>query len=433
MSMGILLFFLACLPALIELPGQLIYEPPKILLLEIASFSSLALLLLYGWKSKRIWMWLTVLGWLDLAVISNLFILTLSTILSVDPAASFFGTTERGTGLLYYAALTALYFALRWHAQNRDWRNFALATCLVSGAISLYGILQWFGIDFAFLRQAFLLYGRSGPTRAFATLGHPNFLGGYLAMALPISLAVFEYGHKTARAMAVCATVLSLVALGLTYSRGAWLASAAGIFVFLVLRRKRTARLYAGLALIFCSVLAIAFAGVYLMRPYLDSTGNTFLYRIAAATDFSRGSTLARVVEWKFAAALMPARPILGYGLDTYENYSVLRNKDPLERNRDFDVPDPSVADRLHNVFLDAAWAAGLLGLFSFMALCCVGGVKLAKNFRANPQKRVWQAAAASVLVAYLIAGLTGFDFSLSGVLFYLALAYVAQERYAAV
>ncbi|MFA4955033.1 MAG: O-antigen ligase family protein [Patescibacteria group bacterium] len=427
--MSIFLFFLALLPGVMEFTAEFPYEPPKILLLLIGSVACLIIGSWYFFKAGRLSAWVARLNRLDLAVALLFVALALSSILSVNPAASFFGTYERSTGLLFYASLTLVYFALRTWAKDADWRIFAVTTSFVAGLIAVYGILQWFGIDLSYLHHAFPIYGRSGPTRAFSTLGHPNFLGAYLAMALPICLVVWkESRRRSFRYVAILSALLAICAVGLTYSRGAWLAAVAAILVYVVLGKLRSRRWYFGFAALI-GVLALTVAlGLFTFRPFLMRSSNSFLYRVGATADFSQGSTLARVAEWKYAAELIPRRPILGYGIDTYENYSILRVKNENERNRDYAVPDPSIADRLHNIFFDVLWAAGLAGLMLFIAVCILAAQRLSQQLK-HSGSRSWVAAVAGALAAYLVAGLTGFDFSLSGLWFYLILAALAADR----
>lgn len=429
--MGFLFALFAVLPLAVDFSHELPYEPLKILLIEIGAIAGAAALFVVGFARRSTGSFRKLaasMGPLDYAVMAWLVVLSLSTACSVDPASSFWGSAERGTGFLYYWCLTAIYFVVRSAAQPRDWRLFLRFTSVVACAVSVYGILQWLGVDAPGLRQAFRLYGRSGPTRAFSTFGHPNFLGVYLALWLPFAWYMWRgEARRLWRPLAAVSGVLSAMALVLTYSRGAWLGAGAGLAVGLAFRqiesgkwnRKMLAALVA-LAVVSCGLLVW-------QAPRLKGSANSFAYRIGTSFDFTQGSTLARTAEWSYAVGLLPARPILGYGLDTYIRYAGERVKDPAERNRDFQAADPSLADRLHNLALDILWATGIVGLVAFgLVLVCVF-IRVRKLFIENKESRHWLTVLCSGLAVYLVCGLTGFDFSLSGLWFYLLLAGVAS------
>lgn len=429
--MWLLFLSFAILPLVVDFGRELPYEPIKILLIESAAVVALAtaFVIVFSQRATGIFGRLAAnLNRLDQAIVVWVVVLSLSTAFSVDPSASFWGSAERGTGFLYYWCLAGIYFVVRYAARPRDWRLFLRLSSAVACVVSAYGTLQWLGMDAPGLRNAFMLYGRSGPTRAFATFGHPNFLGVYLAMMLPVTWYLWRVEKRKALRFAVAVSgFLSVAALVLTYSRGAWLGAMAGTVVLLIFRLKESGKWDWRIPAVF-SVAVVAVCGLLVWQaPRLKTSANSFAYRVGTAFDFSQGSTLARTAEWSYAVRLLPARPTLGYGLDTYIRYAGERLKDPAERNRDFQVADPSLADRLHNFVLDVLWSSGLVGLVAFGIVLVLAFIRIRKLFIQHTESRRWLALLCSLLVVYLACNLTGFDFSVSGLWFFLLLAAVSS------
>jgi putative inorganic carbon (HCO3(-)) transporter len=429
--MRYLLVFLALIPLVFDPTADLPYEPPKVFLITSGIFFFLLVVGFLFLKSRRDAGERTVRGaWqsLDIAVLGHGLALGVSTLLSQDPWTSFFGSEERMIGLYYYLALFVLYFLVRWSASGKDWKFFLRTTTLVAALVSLYAVMQWFNLDLPSLKHAFPLYGMTGPLRAFSTFGHPNFLGAYLAMILPF--AVYQYfsdSNQRWRIVALVTGVLALGAIFFTYSRGAWLAALAALLWAWILWKPHPRHWYIKrLVPIFlsgCVLLAVLVA----LRPALQDLRSATVYRAVSTVDWQRGSTLARVNEWKFAFPYLLQRPFFGYGLDTYYDVAVLREKDPRESSPDFKGADPSVADRLHNIFFDITWASGLVGLLTFLVVLIFAGRMAIRQCR-NTLSRPWIVTITASLMAYLVGNLFSFDFSVSGLWFFLLLAGLSVE-----
>ena len=186
-----LLGWLAGLPLWIDLSASRPYEPIKIILFEAGVAAAFAVAAFRAWRRGILDECSRIAAQahaLDAAVVLFVAALALSTATSVDPARSYWGSEERLTGMLFYWHGLLLYLLARFGTVRQDWRFFARSCVLVAFPVVVYGIMQWFGIDVPGLERAFPIFGRSGPGRAFATLGHPNFLGAYLAMVAPLFL-----------------------------------------------------------------------------------------------------------------------------------------------------------------------------------------------------------------------------------------------------
>jgi hypothetical protein len=103
----------------------------------------------------------------------------------------------------------------------------------------------------------FRVLERSGTLRTQATFPHPILLGTFVALALPLLVALAVRRGGWSRAGWLVAFLLGVAGLSSTLSRGPWLAAAAGLTVFLVLSGLRRRWIYLAAAL---SALGLAAA-----------------------------------------------------------------------------------------------------------------------------------------------------------------------------
>ncbi len=240
----------------------------------------------------------------------------------------------------------ALFFLAREGLRRR--RDLRIAAALFAAAAvttSFDALIQYHGTGWdLFLHRTI---SRGGATAAFK---HPNTLGGFLAFVFPafVGYAAFETGRR--RRAALGASSMAAWALGVTLSRGSWLAAAFGTAFGLSLspRGRRW-----GLAF-----LAAAF-GVAIVLGSLPPRARASL-RLDGA---SLRSTVAwRWGVWKDGLRLARDRPFFGHGPNTFMR--ILRS-----RRRD---TSPTYA---HNCYVQTAAELGFVGLGCF--LWAVGAVVL--------------------------------------------------------
>ncbi len=140
------------------------------------------------------------------------------------PSVGLWGEWFRYEGLVGmggYVALAVL--AAGFLPRLRDLRHLSDCLAVAVAVVSAYGIAQYFGFD--------PLWPAAPGGRVFSTLGNPDYAGAFLAFALPVTLAPALVARETSRRVGYAAvTALAVVALVLTFTRGAWLA---GLVAFL--------------------------------------------------------------------------------------------------------------------------------------------------------------------------------------------------------
>ncbi len=235
---GIVLVALAAVPVFFDIQSVTSFEPDKGALLR--SLAAWAVLIWLGEdRRQRRHRWWLQPAWVALAAVLAVTVLT--TVTALDPVTAFWGSYERGQGLL--AVVTGcilLLCAYRAGRQGQVW--WLVDAALIGHALpALYGLLQVAGFDPVTAETVSFVPG----TRAAATAGNPNFLADSLLMALILALARIEVGPTSSRVQRWGLSGYALIlaaALMATGSRSALLATIAALAVLLLARGRQNRR-----------------------------------------------------------------------------------------------------------------------------------------------------------------------------------------------
>jgi tetratricopeptide (TPR) repeat protein len=325
------------------------------------------------------WLWAAlVLAWLSAQA--------LATAASVDPGLSLWGSYDRGQGLVTLLCYALLFWvvATRLHGPDQGWR-LAKALAAGGGFVAGLALAQVLGHD-----PLGMVSDARSP--AYATLGRANFVGGYLALTLPLALGAGLAAGRQRDRLAWWALALLLAGgVAVTGARSGWLAAAAGVIVLAVLwawpwlpRAARRAAAAGGLA-----VVAIGMALAW------------WLGRGAG------GSTAARLVIWRSALDLIAARPWLGYGPDGL----MLAFPRVFPPELVYYQGRGLLVDRAHSWPLDLLLAGGVIGLLAALAggiAALMVGRAAARN--ATTPARTLLLACLAALAANVVGNLASFD-----------------------
>lgn len=181
--------------------------------------------------------------------------------------------------------------------------------------------------------------------RVFSVFGNPNVLAEYLIMMIPLSISLMWHSKKLYKKVLFLGTSLVLIlAIVLTMSRGGWLGFAFSALVFILLVDKR----------FLLSIIPITLAGVYLLPQ-------TYLNRILSIGNFNDSSNAYRLKMWEITMEIIGDYPLAGVGFghlpfkQTFETY--IRTMPTYHA---------------HNTFLEIAAELGIPGLIAFVILIFV-------------------------------------------------------------
>jgi len=335
---------------------------------------------------------------LQAAVIAFGLLWAVSTVFSIMPESSFWGSLSRKNGLASILAWIVFFLILAHCVRRRAQLYRALVVLTVStGMVSLFGILE--------LADPWLFSRYSINGRVFATDGNPLSLSGFISMALPVNLALVmmtwygpDRGRKRALKIAVLllAFALQMACLCLAQYSITILLFIPGIFIFFLLagiclKRKATVIMSAGvLALLL--LLALIIVGQTLM-PMTADTAVTPAAPDTYVSTASPGTSVAvqaglntvglRVSQWTCALNVVldsPAVPLhanslqflrrwIGYGPEMMVVASQMRYPPEM---KSADTSNSQLLGQPENHYLYLAVTIGLLGLAAFLAMVLI-------------------------------------------------------------
>ncbi len=272
--------------------------------------------------------------------------------------------------------------------------SFLIKTVILStGLVSLIGILQTAGVSFAAWIPPY-------PGRISSTFGNPNFLGGFLAITLPLAAWVFLLSSDKKKIFYLLVSLAGLSALFLTRSRGAIVASLLSfLFIGAVSFLFKLWRFSGRRKILFWGFLIIAVTVIF----FLIDTGPDSLAKRFSQTSPGEGSLFIRLKIWESAWNLIKSDLWFGVGLGNFQIFF------PAYSVPDFYKLVP-MGNVLHaeNEYLEIWSELGIIGLALFVWI--MGGVyyKAFKFIRQeqDPGKKVLALGLLGGLSAGLIQGL---------------------------
>ncbi len=356
----------------------------------------------------------------------------LSTLFSLHPQISLWGSYERQQGLYNLWHYIVFSFLVIQSLGDESGRKMVLRSLMASSAlVCLYGLAQAFGLDP-------LSWGENPQERIFSSFGQPNFLGHFLVVVLPLTLFACAW-LKVREAERLVYRLLvgaQLACLLFTYSRSAWLALAVTIFFFLLWLLFRNGRRKTAFAVV---ALAIVMAAVLIFSPLRQtivgrSSGLQLstVSRLTSFLDLSGGSNRIRLFYWQAVIKDFEQssweRKLIGYGPDTIASVYV--------RYYDIDwgyyESLNSFPDRAHNLILDIVLQFGLFGLVAFVCLTTIALSRLWRALKGKNGEEYWFGVALfASFLAYGINNLFSFSLTAMALIFFLliALAWSALGR----
>lgn len=338
---------------------------------------------------------LNFLPQLDIPVILLFLSALISTLFSINSNNSYYGQYERQIGLLTYINLLIIFFIAA--SQEEDGKfpgRISLAMEITALIVSLYAVLQQFGIDILGIQPA-------GDTRPVTTIGSAVFAGGFLVIVLPIS-ALNISGKKNAVLKYLIPAII-LAGIIVTRTRSAYTAAIAELavlfFIFILNRANEKGSKGNTRKLIYISSAAV----LLLILLAVLMPDNIYVQRFVSI--FSGGDN-PRWMIWRDAFGILGKYPITGPGLANFPNafadfYSYeLRYQDVMR-----------YVDNAHNNYLQVLFTMGSVGLVCYMALLFSAFRICYKNLLAGTgNSKIYFAAMISSLAGYLVYGLTNFD-----------------------
>jgi len=348
------------LPSLFDARAERIFEEPKILILRSVAALAAGFLLVWLIVGRNHRQGLTAAAGCaraPLVAASSLVAAYLvASVFSIAPRIAWNGGYVRREGtytvLCYIVFFVIVCFVVRTRKQVD---KLILAFLLASTFPVVYAICQRLNLDLFF-------WNNPTPTRVTSTAGNSIFLGGYLIMVWPVTLARTVIVARENRRQVLTLLCLSLLAaqtaaIVLTGSVGVWLALAVVLFLILGVLLNWLLDLRIRVSLLIVALLsagALVFVAVS-RRPISDANAS-----VAASSVSVTRSAEVRLLLWRSSVELLreqPTRALIGFGPDTIR-FTLGRQPSPAVRR----LEGLASADRAHNGVLDTVLTIGLVG-----------------------------------------------------------------------
>lgn len=240
-------------------------------------------------------------------------------------------------------------------------RNTALLLTASMLAVTVVGLYRhaWWGFSFVGVNDVLQPFFHN----------HVNY-SALLVMTVPLQISFLQHTkNKAWRRGLFVSLAVTLAALYLSYSRGAWLALAAGLFAFWLIKK---GWLFKGF-LLFTALALAAVAWLRYQDNYLQFAPDhnvtifhqNFSEHLAATYQGRDVSTAERFYRWVAGVRMVAEKPVEGFGPTTFfHNYPAYTV--PAFRTWVSNNPERST---VHNYFLLLLIEQGIPGLFFFLLL----------------------------------------------------------------
>ena len=388
--MPVFLLLGAVLPLLIT-PGLLFHYDmtPKSAVLAVAA----AMLLLRQIDFSGLWARRSgrALVWVALCQVAW-FGVTAAT--STRPLLSVFGSSWRQFGLIATIALMAVCVGVAAELCARPAGVRTLLRCMACAGIAcaLYGIMQYFDLDpFQKVAGYHANAGDSVIVRPPGTMGHADYFGWWLAVEFFAGLAVAGVESSRWKAAGIACAAMCGVATLLTGTRAAMLAILIGVAVLFLMRGVRFGARQAWVS---------GAVVVLLAAFYLSPAGTRLRARVVWSGDEPAGG--ARPLLWRDSLGMVAARPVFGFGPETYLSAFPRYESEQLARKFPaFHHESP------HNVAVESLAQSGVPGLVLVLAWGLVAVMAgRAARISGSPMAAPLVAGVAASAVASMFSGL---------------------------
>lgn len=390
------------------------------ILVEIALVLYVALALKFPELRPR-WNWLSGMVWIYFGVV------ILTSVFGVNFNHSFWGTVERGEGIItllhfgFYFLMLPVVFRTK-----QDWTRYLAVAVMITVLTGLIGLVQLNCQTVTGpIREGFC--GLVPPTqgaRISATIGNASFFASFLLFGVFLSLYLArEVASLGARWFWYVVAVFNLFIIIETQTRGGAIAAYVGLFLFLVFsafraatRKKKTASAIAAMLMILGPVILFGKPG---LLP--DPIYNIPIVRRLATISTTDITTQSRLDTWQASFQSWKSRFLTGYG---YENYNVAFNKNfPARIFKD--SGSQIWFDRAHNIIFDVAVTSGILGLVAYLGIFAAAIGTLWRLYRSGQMP--WQSPVilGLGLIAYFIQNIFVFDTQATYLMLFLVLGHI--------
>jgi len=231
--------------------------------------------------------------------------------------------------------ITLYYGLINFFENEEEIKIFFKSFAFSSIVISIYGILQVFGIDIIDWQIKYT---------ALSTLGRRNFAGEYIVMGIPYVYCLFALSYKKEKILYSFILLLLFLHLILTFTRASYIAFFFSSLFFVFLLKKKKIEMSKKILIIILFFLLI----------------NKGICGIKA---FEKGTFKTRFIIWKNSLKIIKENPVFGIGPGNFEIVFPSYTRENSEFFQDERIKD------VHNDMIEVGVESGTIGMVTFIFL----------------------------------------------------------------
>jgi len=260
-----------------------------------------------------------------------------------------------------------LIFFLITNNLNRkgDFNSFIHLFFIVSLFVSIYTIMQYYGID-PYLKDLHKLT---------STIGQKNWISNYLAMIFPVMFFYFLL-EKFKRNKIIYFLLLSIlyITLMICQSRGIWISiSLTLIFAIYIIFKFKLINIFQENKkwLILLMFIFLIITIIYSTNNPLNKSAITVPQRVISTFDEQDPSINRHLLKWKITLDMIKDKPIFGSGIGTFKMNYLDYQADFLKDNPYY-IKYSEKAREAHNEYLQMWAEIGIIGLVIFIGVILI-------------------------------------------------------------
>lgn len=246
--------------------------------------------------------------------------------------------------------------------KGKTFNSFINLLFIISSLISIYTIIQYYGID------PYL----SDLSSLTSTIGQKNWISNYLAMFFPVAFSYFLL-EKSKKNKILYFFLLSIIytTLMICQSRGIWISiSLTLIFAIYIIIKFNFLKIFQEnkkwLILLFSTFLIITI--IYSTDNPLNKSAITVPERAISTFDEKDPSINTRLLIWKTTFEMIKDKPLLGSGIGTFKMNYLNYQAEFLRKNPGY-IKYSGKAGEAHNEYLQMWAELGIIGLGLFILI----------------------------------------------------------------
>lgn len=340
-------------------------------------------------------------------------ILTITSMMGINPARSFWSTPDRLTGLFAMWHFFIYFLMLYSLRKELNWQKYFKVLFGVSLVVALFVLVQK-------VAPGIFLSGEASRPGSF--IGNPALLAGYLIFNIFIGFWLASGSVGKARWFYAVGAAYEVFAIFLGSTRGAMIGLAVGAIAFLIYKTYESYKSYGSYKNAYAIILAsiIIFSGLFFATRSADVWQSIPGLDRLAVISKNDSAISDRFITWGIAIKSFKTHPLLGNGFENFK-YDFDSNYNPQLFRSGL---SETFWDRPHNVFLEYLTNSGLLGLVAYLAVLISAFYVVLKK-----TSKEFRPFGIGLIVAYIVQNTVVFDSFGTYLMFFALLAYLASSE----